>query len=217
MYYPYMRQNTMQKRLMTIIGNDSITVQPDMVTIQLAIVTENEDLQIAQLENTERSNQVINSLLNLGVSQEDIQTSVYHIQPMYDFIDGRQVLRGYRVEHSLSVDIQNIDQTGIIIDTAVQNGVNQISSLQFSVMDKQKYYREALNLAIKDAIAKAESIASTLHLNLDTNPIKIEEEISQQPIVFQTFAMEKGSQATPIQPGQILIEATVRTQFQYSS
>ena len=202
---------------MSTIGNGSLSVEPDTVMIQLAIVTENEALQVAQAENAETSSQVIQALINIGIPQDHIQTSGFTVNPIYDFVDGNQVLRGYQVEHSLSVESQALDQTGMIIDTAVNNGVNQVSSIQFSVQNKQEYYREALNRAVKDAIEKAKSIADTINLNLDAKPIKMDEVTSEQPIVYQTFAMEKGSPTTPIQPGQIEIEATIRAQFQYFS
>lgn len=217
MYYPYIRQTTGQQRIMSTIGNGSLSVEPDTVMIQLAIVTENEALQVAQAENAETSSQVIQALINIGIPQDHIQTSGFTVNPIYDFVDGNQVLRGYQVEHSLSVESQALDQTGMIIDTAVNNGVNQVSSIQFSVQNKQEYYREALNRAVKDAIEKAKSIADTINLNLDAKPIKMNEITSEQPIVYQTFAMEKGSPTTPIQPSQIVIDATIKVQFQYFS
>lgn len=218
MYYPYVRQQAGERRLMMVTGNGSVSVEPDIVTIELGIVTENKELGTAQAENAKITNQVIQSLIRLGIPTEKIQTGRYTIQPMYDFVDGKQVFRGYRVEHMLRVEIPSVDQAGIIIDIAVQNEVNQISNIQFSVENKEKYYRQALNIALEDALAKAESMATTLHLNLDAQPIRItEEEVHQPPIVYQAFAMAEAQPTTPIQAGQIVIHATVRVQFQYFS
>lgn len=216
MYNPYIRQNDVRQRIMIVTGNGSISVQPDVVTIQFEIVTENMELQMAQTENSKRTNKVIQSLVNIGVPMGNIQTSGYTINPMFNYIDGNQVFKGYQVVHRLTIEIHSINQAGVIIDTAVKNGVNQVSNIHFSVKNKQEYYQQALTTALKDATAKAIVVAKTMNLNLDPRPIKIvENEVNQPPVVYKTFAMAKGNITTPIQPGQIVIDALVQTQFQY--
>lgn len=216
MYHPYMRQQTTPQWMIVLTGTGSVSVAPDHVKIQLGIVNEDEELQSAQAENSLITKQVIQALLQLRVLDEYIQTSQYHVHPMYDFVDGQQILRGYQVNHVLTITLNDVDRAGLVIDTAVKSGANQVLSVQFFVQDESVYYRQALNLALKDAIEKAESIATTLNVRLNTTPIKIEERRQEGPIVYQTFAMEHGVTETPIQPGQIIIESEVKAYFHYS-
>lgn len=202
-------------RLMTVTGNGSISVEPNIAHIRLEVVTENTQHSQAQQENTDKMNKVIQALAQLGIPDEDIQTTAFNIQPVYDFIDGKQVFRGYEVVNTITVQIKGIDQTGIVIDTAVQNGVNRVSNIQFTIENEQIYYQQALSAALINASEKAQTIASTMQLNLDPIPIKIVEIMNEPPMVYKTFAAVEASTTTPIEPGQIVIHASVETQFRY--
>jgi uncharacterized protein YggE len=216
MYYPNVGQMTCQpRRVMTVTGIGSLSIIPDTVQIQLEVRTESKQLSQAQQENADLMDQVIQSLLELGIDREDIQTVSYNISPQYDYVEGRQVFRGYEVINSINVKIKNIEQTGIIIDTAVRNGVNQVSNIRFTVENEQIPYQEALSLALKNALAKAQTIANTIQLKLDPHPIKIVETMREEPILYRSFAASEMSATTPIEPGQINIKATVEVQFQY--
>lgn len=216
MYYPYVRQITcQQRRVMTVTGIGNHSVAPDTVQIQLEVSTENVELTQAQQENAYVMNQVIESLLKLGISRENIKTASYNILPQYDYIEGKQLFRGYEVTNAITVKITNIEQAGNVIDVAVQNGVNRVSSIHFTVEDEELEYQKALSLALNNALAKAQTIARTMQLQLDPTPIKIVEEVRGEPVVFQSFAAKEMSVSTPIEPGQITITATVNVQFQY--
>jgi uncharacterized protein len=216
MYNPNAGQMTcQQKRIMTVTGIGSISIAPDIVQIQLGVKTESKQLSQAQQENAELMNLVIESLLELGIARENIQTVSYNISPQYDYVEGRQVFRGYEVINSIDVKIKNIEQAGTIIDTAVRNGVNQVSNIRFTVENEQIPYQEALSLALKNALAKAQTIANTIHLKIDPHPVKIVEIMKEEPILYRSFAASEVSATTPIEPGQINIKATVEVQFQY--
>ncbi|HEU5139929.1 MAG TPA: SIMPL domain-containing protein [Bacillales bacterium] len=216
MYYPYeglYRQEP--SRVMTVNGQASLSVAPDTVSIQLTVMTENEQLSQAQQENANKMNQVIQALLQAGIPRENIQTTAYNIVPRYDYVDGTQVFRGYQVTNTITVTLKNINQTGQMIDLAVKNGVNQVSNIQFTIENRQKYYRQALSDALQDAIMKGRTLAETLNVPFDATPIKIVERTNEAPPPIQTFAAVAGSAATPIESGQIVIQAEVEAQFQY--
>ncbi|HJF33360.1 MAG TPA: SIMPL domain-containing protein, partial [Sporosarcina psychrophila] len=127
MYYPYVQQMTHQEqRNMTVTGIGNLTAAPDIAQIQLEVSTENDQLNHAQKENSYEMNQVIDSLLRLGIDRENIQTVSYNINPQYNYIDGEQVFKGYKVTNAITVKITAIDQVGSVIDVAVQNGANRV-------------------------------------------------------------------------------------------
>ncbi|AOV09214.1 hypothetical protein BI350_11720 [Sporosarcina ureilytica] len=215
-YYPYVLQNTRRKEsVMTVIGTGSITLPPDTVQVHVEVRTENEKLTIAQQENATAMNQVIEALLNFGIENEHIQTVSYNITPQYDYIDGEQRFRGYEVSNVINVTSVVIDKIGAIIDLAVENGANGISNIQFFVADEQAAYRKALNEALNDATEKAQSMAETMHLQIDPIPIKIVEERREAPIIPRMFVAKEMSGTTPIEPGQLTINASVTVQFNY--
>ncbi len=212
MYYPYMQMPRHHRRIMTVIGIGNVSIATDIVRIQLEVITENKQLQRAQQENASVMNGVIESLVALGIDRSNVQTVSYNITPQYDYIEGEQRFRGYQVTNAITVQTTNIQQIGAIIDTAVQNGVNRVSNIQFTVADEQKYYEQALSLALENAVAKAETIARTMQLQLEPQPIRIVEEISGQPVAYRALASEV---STPIEQGQVSIHAKVKVQFEY--
>ena len=216
MYYPYIQQPTPpQRRVMTVTGIGSLSIAPDTVQIRLEVSTENRELQQAQQENAQVMNQVIESLLQLGIAREDIQTASYTVVPQYDFVEGKQLLRGYEVTNAITVTMKAIDQVGNVIDVAVQNGANRISNVQFTVENEQLHYQQALSLALKDALAKAQTMAKTMQLPLDPTPINIVEEYKSEPVGAPRMFAATANNSTPIEQGQITIRATVNVQFQY--
>lgn len=197
-------------------GKGIIVAEPDKVTAILGVLTENVQLETAQKENAETVSSVINSLIRLGVPKEAIQTQAYNIEPVYDYIDGKQVFREYRVVHNLKVDIKNVGMAGKIIDAAVEAGANTVSGISFTVSDPSIYYKEALNAAISDAIAKANVIGTKLKVNVSPIPVQIIEETYQQGTPYKPVFMQVSGQATPIQPGQIEITALIEAVFSYT-
>lgn len=216
MYYPYAQQTSRrQRRVMTVTGIGNISVAPDTVQIQLEVRTENRQLSRAQQENAQLMSQVIESLLEVGIDRENIRTVSYNIVPQYDYVDGRQTFRGYDVINAIAVKTINIEQAGKIIDTAVQNGANQVSNIHFTVANEQAYYQQALSRALENAVAKAQTISRTMQLQLEPQPIKIIEQVVEQPVAYRTFATAEMNVSTPIERGQITVSAKVEVQFEY--
>ncbi|MDM5334616.1 SIMPL domain-containing protein [Ureibacillus composti] len=202
-------------RVITVTGNSELTVRPTIAEVQIEVSTQNMDIATAQRENASLTNQVIQSLLVLGIDRDDIQTAFFNVMPRYDYVDGRQVFRGYEVRNAINVTVRNLSDVGVIIDTAIQNGANRISSLKFKVEDESPYYERALSLAIQDANSKASAIARSLGLNYMPQPIEVTEQSVGGPILFKTVAFTEQAIETPIEPGTITINATVQVKYQY--
>lgn len=217
MYHPQTwTQPSNVSREMTVTGYGEIAAEPDYVQIQIEVRTQGKDVSGAQQENAQIMNRVIGSIMALNIPREDIQTAHYSISPMYDYIDGRQIFRDYEVQNVITVKIMDISQAGIVIDTAVLNGANQVSAIQFKIEDSAAYYRQALRLALVDAHAKAVAIAETMHISIQPIPIEIIEERNLGiPYTFKSVQISNQESMTPIEQGTMLINATVRVKFRY--
>ncbi|MDN4607866.1 SIMPL domain-containing protein [Sporosarcina highlanderae] len=216
MYYPYIRPQVKQSsRLITVIGNGEVAVVPDIAKIQLEINTHNVELHEAQQENAALMNQVIQALYQLGIPRENIQTVSYSIFPRYDYIDGEQIFRGYEVTNAIAVTLSDIQQVGTVIDTAVASGANRVSNVQFSVENAEPHKQAAIVKALQDAQVKARTIANTLHLQIDPEPINVTELTGgeEPPVAFMSVNMAVSG--TPIEGGQISIRSTIRVQYEY--
>ncbi len=165
---------------MTVEGKGQITVKPDQAKLTIGVVTENPQVQIAQQENAMISKRVIEALKQIGIEENAIKTSIYSVQPRYDYVDGRSILKGYEVEHQLEVTVKDLSKVGTVYDVAIKNGANRSGGVQFSVTNPDAYYREALKRAVHNARENAEGLAQTIGATLTTIPIKIVELVHQQ-------------------------------------
>lgn len=219
MYYPPgMNRNVDENRRITVYGNSRLTVKPNVAEIQLGVEVRNNEVNAAQQENSQRIQQVIQSLVRLGIPQDHIQTTDYQIYPQYDYVDGEQQFRGYQVTHMLMVKSENINQVGLLIDTAVQNGANRILTIRFTVKNLDTYYQQALKLALENASLKAQTIAKAMNVPLDPIPVEIlEQTTTPPPMPFHALAETSlvAGVTTPIEPGQIEVEAKLETKFKY--
>lgn len=205
---------------MTIEGKGQITVKPDQAKLTIGVVTENPQVQIAQQENAMISKRVIEALKQIGIEENAIKTSIYSVQPRYDYVDGRSILKGYEVEHQLEVTVKDLSKVGTVYDVAIKNGANRSGGVQFSVTNPDAYYREALKRAVHNAREKAEGLAQTIGATLTTIPIKIVELVPQQERVFPAFSTHVAAattqEAPPIQTGEFTIIARVKVVYAYS-
>ena len=199
-----------------VFGKGSVNVKPDAAEVVIGVITENIQLEAAQEENAKITTQVINSIKAIWVLPKYIQTQNYNIRPTYDYIEGKQVFRGYEVSNNLKILIRNIDLVGEIIDIAVKNGANTVSGVSLIVSDQTKYYYEALRLAVADSQKKASVMANELNVNLNIIPIQIIEQDKGNisPITGITFKYESG--ATPIEAGENKITADIEAIFIYT-
>jgi len=202
-------------RVITVEGNSKFEVSPDFAELQIEVVTSSEDLTEAQRENAERMNQVISALLALNIDRNDIQTAFFNVSPRYDYVEGKQVFRGYEVTNAITVKIEEINEVGMVIDTAIKNGANRISQLEFKLENDALYYQKALQLALQNAHEKANAITSSLRLSYMPVPIEITEETSGGPILLKSVAMTQSSFETPIEQGTITVEATLKVKYQF--
>jgi uncharacterized protein len=216
MYYANVSQHSSHPpRVIDVTGNGKVMATPSYVQLQIEVQTRGKNVQEAQQENAIIMNRVIQALLDLHIPRENIQTAVYTISPLYDYEDGKQIFKGYEVTNGITVKVTDMNQIGVIIDTAVENGANRISSIQFNIDNADAYYQQALSLALHNAQMKAKTIAETMHLPLQPQPIEIVEELERAPVLYRSMAMADSKISTPIEQGQIAVNATVRVKFQY--
>ncbi|WP_176140701.1 SIMPL domain-containing protein [Halobacillus salinus] len=215
-----MHENQTSIPVLWVSGMGRVKVEPDMTEVKVGVVTENQSLSVAQSQSAEVVTKLIQSLQEAGIKKQDIQTDEYYIFPEYDYQDGNQEFRGYRVTHILNVTVDNIRNVGAIIDLAVSNGANRVSNVSFHVRNRTEYEQEALRRSLYDAQRKAQTVCQTLGVHLYPVPIKIVEGSSdvreERPVTYgKTTVLSSAS--TPVEAGQTEITAQVQVQFTYYS
>ena len=196
-----------------VFGDGVVSVDADTLKINLGVSTEGAELQTIQAQNASSTTRVIQAIIELGIKREDIKTVEYRIDPQYQYEEGKQQFIGYKVTHMLEIKTKQVQEAGRIIDTAVKNGANLVTNIQFTVENDSHYYQHALTLAARDTVQKAEGLARSYGASTYLIPFLIEEiqqPIGPIPLSYNTF---KAENQTPIEPGRLTIQAQIKAYF----
>ncbi|PLT30874.1 SIMPL domain-containing protein [Peribacillus deserti] len=199
-----------------VYGIGAVMVQPDKASITVGVITEGNSAAAVQAENAAKISAVIAAIIKNGVQRDQIQTSEYKMDILYDFAEGKQVFKGYRVTHLLRVSNLRTELAGTVIDAAAANGANFFSNVTFQVSQSSVHYQRALTLAVQDAQNKASSIAKSVHAKIILEPFEIIELTDNEPQPRVLGLQSAAVAATSIEPGQTQIAARVSALFRYS-
>ena len=133
---------------------------------------------------------------------------------------GKQVITGYDVTQTLTIKIrkENMAKIGQIIEEATAAGANQVGDLQFTLDNPDAVQAQARKIAIDDAEAKAQVLATQLGVKLVR--ITSYSEGGYSPTVQLNYAakdMAESSAAVPvpnIQTGENKITVSVNITYE---
>lgn len=172
----YKAANPMNGRVISVDGSSNIKVTPDVVTIHFNIETNGSDAVIAKDANAVILDKLVTSMIKLGFARADIKTESFNIYPWTEWSYGRNVDKGYKASHQVTVVLNTTDASLIsdVIDSGVDAGA-LLSYINFELSDdKQNEYKAlALKQAGEDAKTKAVAIADGLGLKVGAKPVSI--------------------------------------------
>ena len=207
-------------RTIHVIGSGSVTGEPDIATLDLGVSVEKETVAEAREEAASAMTALINSLQANNVAEKDIKTENFSIYPQYDYTDDGRVLRGYRVNNTVRAKVRDLATLSDVIDGAAGAGGDSIviNSIQFMIDDTAPLQTQARSLAVKDAEAKAQTLAKASGVRLG-EPVTITEStyFEGPPIPFATadVAFDDAARAsTPIAPGELTVTVTVSVVYE---
>jgi len=211
---------SVEQNVITVQSSETVKVVPDMAEIHFAVSTQEKDAKTCQEKNNEDLARVIQFLKDFGIADESIQTSNYGLNPIYDWSAG-QTVTGYEMETSLTVSDVSIEQTGTLLSSCVDAGINNIRQISYFSSQYDSCYQEALAKAIEASRQKAQAIAEAGGCTLGTI-VHVEEYADSQQARYEGYskraaitdaaaAME--SMDAAVEPGQVSIEARVSVDF----
>lgn len=196
-----------REKVISVSGQATIKVVPDLLTVRLGTETQEKTAQDALASNSEMMNKVISALKTSGISEDEISTSSLNIYPVYESFkdeigDYRSELVGYKVSNIISVETKNLDLAASIIDGAVSAGVNRVDSVYFSLSPEihNVLKDQLLEDAVINAREKAEIALSPLdHKIIGVKSVSLSEISSPYPMpAFRgDFAMAEMAKSAP--------------------
>jgi len=202
-----------------ISGSGTASAQADEATVILGVQTEGEAASEASERNAELMNAVIDALKSLGITEENMKTVSYSVQPIYSPKNYTKII-GYRVTNMISVKVTDMNIIGDVIDAAVENGANRIRGVSFKLSQErqEELLKEAYTAALKDAENKATLIAKTLGLRI-TGVYSVSERVYQPYQPYRSYlsysASAEALKSTPIIEGKLSISVTVQVIYTF--
>ncbi|CAN5650928.1 hypothetical protein BH24ACI2_BH24ACI2_03220 [soil metagenome] len=214
------RPNQNKLTRITVIGDSQTKVAPDTAVITFSVVTQNKQALDAQQENARKSEAV--KIAVEAVTQNaksEIKTSDYSLNPERDYYSGKMPkILGYEVKNTVSVSISDLNQVGAVIDAATKAGANSVEGISFIVGETSPAQGDALALATKQALAKAEAIAQSLNGKIARVVESTEGGVPFQPLSSDNnYAMmnsnmmsaAKSTYTTPVQAGSLNVRSQI--------
>ena len=159
-YYP--RQNKLTR--ITVVGDSQTKVAPDTAVMTFSVVTQAKQ---AWTRNRKMRRRAKPSKRRLKRSRKmrkpKLRRAITAFSPEQDYYSGKMPkILGYEVKNTVTVSIDDLTQTGAVIDAATKAGANSVEGINFVLGETSPAQGDALSFATKQALAKAESIAQSL-------------------------------------------------------
>ena len=190
-----------------------ITGKPDRAEISLSVYSQAATSEAASQQNASATSELLSALKRAVGSEGQIKTSGFFTSPQmqYPKNGGTPKITGYSATNRLTVTLDDLKLVAKLLDTAIGAGATQIQGVNFSIRDDAALRDQALTQASRKAYASAEAIAKAL--NLTVGAVLKAETTSQAPPPMPMFraaqTVSVQAEATPIEPGDIDIHASV--------
>jgi len=211
-------------RAINVSGSAVINVQPDQVTLQLGVTSNDSTPDGVHAKNTAAIKRVIAVIKAQGVADKDISTDYYIIHPIYNY----DTITGYRINNVVAVKLKDVSKVSAVLASALESGANEVVDVTFQTTQLRRYRDEARAAAMKAAQEKAQALTGAVGtqpgcvLSIDENTgssyyggwwggrnqLQTQNVIQNAPTNDQLSADDG-----PISLGQIAVKAEVNVRF----
>ena len=113
---------------LTATGSATIGVSPDCADLTLTITREATDARAAIAQVRDRQAALVATLARLGLPSADVTLAHLGVDPVYDYVDGKSVLRGYQASTVITATTRQFDQIAPLMEAAADAGATAQSS-----------------------------------------------------------------------------------------
>jgi uncharacterized protein len=195
------------------MGEGVIKRAPDRAWVTIAAESRAKTPAEAQKLNADAMSAVMQKLKGVGLPAEAIRTAAYELRPEFDYANNRQTLRGYVARNAVEVRVDDLPKLGEVLDLAVGAGATSVSGIRFDLKDRASAEQVALQRAVSDARAQADTAAQAAGLRVErVVRIDVHRDTSMpppRPMMAMRSEMAVMSTEPPMAPGELEIKATV--------
>jgi uncharacterized protein len=203
---------TPTEHTLSVTGTGIVFVKPDIADVTLGVSVQRGKAREAEVAAAAEMQKIIEALKAQGIAEEDIQTATLSLEPIYDYEPTPAKLIGYQATNIVSVTIRDITRAGAVVDAAADAGATSIGGISFRLDDQSAVEAQARDLAMTNARAKADALATAAGVTI-TGVITISEYSAPTPgpIPYDEGrdAAAAGRPVTPVLGGNIQLMVSV--------
>lgn len=200
----------------SVSGEASISVPPDIAEIDAGVTTEAKTARDAVEANNAQMGKVLLALKGAGVAERDYQTSRLSLTPQTSTrtpTSQTPQIVGYTARNRVSIRLRDVTKVASVIDTLIAAGVNDMGGISFSVSNASKLLDDARAEAIADAKRKAEIYAKAANVTLG-NAISITEDGGAPAPIFRNKFSVGAPASAPVAQGEETLRIAVSVSYE---
>jgi uncharacterized protein YggE len=201
-----------------VTGHARVAAAPDQVILRIGASIQARQAMAAQTEVNEIMQRVLAALRGQNIPATNIRTVNLSLAPVYEQPDprtrpGGPRVSGYRAAQTVQIILEDVRRAGEVLDAVAAGGANHIEDPVFRLADETAFRQEALRRATRDARNKAEAIAEAMGVRLVGVIEATEGAVAVMPQRFDARLAMARDAGTPVEPGQVEVEATVTIRY----
>ena len=142
------------------VGTAMLSVPAEIVVIRVSVVAKKKDALTAKKSVDDRIANYFDFLNKNGIEKKDIDAGNIDTSTDYAYSEnGRKSVTGYSAYRKLIITLRQPDKLNDFLDGALKLQLNEIDNISFTVAHPEEYQEKVRQMAIQNAIDKAESLA----------------------------------------------------------
>jgi len=221
---------------------DTIVVQaegtyeadPDLATLTFDISSQEKDLKQAYEGATQSMQKIVALAERNKLKKEDVYSGALTVRPLYEGYRQKRA-RSYSVQGQIVLKVHDFSLIGPILDGSVEEGIVDLRSLTYSLVDEEAAKQRAAAVAMQRAVGRAsaalqqkgQKVGALRYASLDvrqlTGVVRLETaqitstetlEVSGRDFAGRKRMAAPPPPLPPTAPGKITVTATVQCAFQ---
>lgn len=214
---------TIPVRTITVTGHGENTYIPDIVSFTAGVQTREKTAALAVTQNNKKMELLLQTLKEFDLPARNIQTSQYSIYPVIERNKpGRDgslsatEIQAYVVDNALSIQLDNIEKLGSMLDNIVKSGASNISNMQFGAQEYDALLTQARRRAVQDARRKAQVLLDEENQVITGVQKIIEQNYNTAPRsakMMRSMVVSEGD--VPIRQGEQNVQVSVEITYSF--
>lgn len=218
---------TTSGRTIDVSGAGEVEAAPDMAIFRASVEARGEDAADVRDELAERGDSLNDALIEYGLDEDAITTGSFDIRERVDRRrleeerddpESEEALEEYTYYqgiHSLTVELEEVDALGEVIDTAVDAEADDVGRIRLTLSEERRddLREDALANALEDANEEASFIAQEVDATLG-EATSIDASGPDVTPARASYEADDGADAsTQIQPDDVTVRARVELTY----